>query len=458
MFKKVALIVAALALFCPLLTSAAVCPSLTLGSTGASVTALQQILYNSYSNFPTPSGYFGSVTQAALKQWQSDHGITPTGTVGPLTGAAMKICNLVPATTVTVPPIGAPSSASTTRTLIRGLSGADVAALQQFLILQNLLAPGSASGYFGALTEAAVQTYQSTHGIVSGGTPSTTGYGAVGAKTRAVMEAAPSVSVPIRLLHDTPPPPPINSPTSTLSGQSSTSSTLKTIGFSCTWNDQVVPSGSSVVAYQALSVRFGQTCASQTRVCTDGVLSGSYEASTCEVAAAASCSFNGQSIADGGTVRAYESPAVGFGNQCVSETRTCTNGALDGSFPSVSCVAAPNPPTSCTWNNTTVASGASITGYQYGSVTFGQTCNPQTRTCVNGVLSGYYSFSSCTVSNAASCSFNGRTIADGDSVPAYQASYVPTGSQCVSEKRTCANGSLSGSYTGASCWIATNSK
>ena len=74
-----------------------------------------------------------------------------------------------------------------TRTLSRGSSGADVPALQNYLIRQSLLASGNNTGFFGSLTEAAVQRWQAQHSIVSTGSPATTGYGAVGPETRAAL-------------------------------------------------------------------------------------------------------------------------------------------------------------------------------------------------------------------------------------------------------------------------------
>ena len=47
------------------------------------------------------------------------------------------------------------------------------------------------TGYFGPLTEQAVQNYQSSHGIVSSGSPDTTGYGFVGPQTRESMGCSP---------------------------------------------------------------------------------------------------------------------------------------------------------------------------------------------------------------------------------------------------------------------------
>src|SRR3989344_7180836 len=97
-----ALASAALALFVAVVSPyavAATCPSLSLGSTGASVTALQQFLYNSYNNFPTPTGYFGPITQAAVKQWQCEHGIVCSGSpvsTRPRAGAGGGAANIHP--------------------------------------------------------------------------------------------------------------------------------------------------------------------------------------------------------------------------------------------------------------------------------------------------------------------------------------------------------------------------
>ncbi len=77
----------------PLFASAATtCPTLARGSGGAAVTTLQKFLAKEYTNFTLVTGFFGSVTEAALKQWQSEHGITKTGMIGPRTRAAIAGC------------------------------------------------------------------------------------------------------------------------------------------------------------------------------------------------------------------------------------------------------------------------------------------------------------------------------------------------------------------------------
>ena len=86
------------------------------------------------------------------------------------------------------------SQASTCVTVTKNLSfgsrGSEVTKLQQFLIAQRLLSADSATGFFGKGTQSAVQTYQKKNGIASSGYPATTGYGAVGKKTRAMIVAS----------------------------------------------------------------------------------------------------------------------------------------------------------------------------------------------------------------------------------------------------------------------------
>ncbi len=220
----------------------------------------------------------------------------------------------------------------------------------------------------------------------------------------------------------------------------------------CLFNGQTVAHGNTVKAYQGSSVAFGSTCVSEDRTCNNGTLSGSYSYGSCNVNAPASCLFNGQTIAHAGTVKAYQNSSVAYGSTCVSEDRTCNNGTLSGSYSYGSCNV--NAPASCLFDGQTVAHGATVKAYQTSSVAYGSTCSSQDRTCNNGTLSGSYSYGSCNVNAPASCLFNGQTVAHGSSVTAYQSSTVISGSgSCVSQVRTCSNGSLSGTYTAPSCTV-----
>ena len=71
------------------------------------------------------------------------------------------------------------------RNLSFGSRGSDVVELQTFLIAEGDLAAGNNTGYFGRMTETAVKSWQAKNGLVSSGTAATTGYGAVGPRTRA---------------------------------------------------------------------------------------------------------------------------------------------------------------------------------------------------------------------------------------------------------------------------------
>jgi hypothetical protein len=67
------------------------------------------------------------------------------------------------------------------------------------------------------------------------------------------------------------------------SGDSRGDSADGTASASCSFDGQTVASGSAVTAYQAASVPPGSLCVSQSRVCTDGTLSGTYTFSSCSV-------------------------------------------------------------------------------------------------------------------------------------------------------------------------------
>lgn len=87
-----------------------------------------------------------------------------------------------------VPGAGTLQCASIGRALKRGSSGADVTQLQQFLALDPAVYPeAQVTGFYGALTEAAVKKFQCKHGIICTGTPDSTGYGNVGPRTMAAI-------------------------------------------------------------------------------------------------------------------------------------------------------------------------------------------------------------------------------------------------------------------------------
>src|SRR3989338_857230 len=86
-----------------------------------------------------------------------------------------------------------PSRALAARSLSIGLSGSDVAALQNVLIEKGYLATGKAAGYFGPLTEAGIKKFQCDQNIVCAGTRAS-GYGVYGPRTQAALAGASSIN------------------------------------------------------------------------------------------------------------------------------------------------------------------------------------------------------------------------------------------------------------------------
>lgn len=161
----------------------------------------------------------------------------------------------------------------------------------------------------------------------------------------------------------------------------------------CAWNGTELVDGSEVDAYQATSVPFGQSCASERRLCRDGVLSGSFTSLSCAVDPAAACSFGGSAVAHAQSVVAYQTSMVPFGVTCVPETRACNNGTLSGTYTSTSCAVA--APSSCTVAGQTVGHNSSITLFHSAHSNEDGECPTETRSCFNGTLSGTAAETSC---------------------------------------------------------------
>lgn len=71
-----------------------------------------------------------------------------------------------------------------------GTTSIEVTALQNALKLDGEFpVTVQSTGYFGSVTQLAVEAFQAKHGIVASGTPTTTGYGRVGNKTMAVLNS-----------------------------------------------------------------------------------------------------------------------------------------------------------------------------------------------------------------------------------------------------------------------------
>lgn len=169
-----------------------------------------------------------------------------------------------------------------------------------------------------------------------------------------------------------------------------------------------------------------------------------------QAAANSSCQFNGSSVPAQGVITAYLGSTALDGESCKSEQRHCLNGTLTGSYSYPLCRL--NAPASCLFNGVLIEHGRNVPAFQNSSSSSTSVCTSQLRQCTNGVLSGSYAFSSCTsTSNTLSCHFGGRTYAHAETATAYLNSNVPFGQICISQVRQCLNGVMSGFYPQTAC-------
>lgn len=85
-------------------------------------------------------------------------------------------------------PVSAASFNQITAQAGPGMRSANITNIQTYLASNPAFYPeGLVTGYYGSLTTAAVQRFQAYYGIVSSGSPSSTGYGRVGPSTMAKM-------------------------------------------------------------------------------------------------------------------------------------------------------------------------------------------------------------------------------------------------------------------------------
>jgi peptidoglycan hydrolase-like protein with peptidoglycan-binding domain len=141
--------------------------TLSVGSRGSDVEALQTLLTDRGYR-PGPSdGVFGNQTRTAVKAFQSDKGLAADGIAGPATMGALADA-----------PVPDSGSTASTDILSIGSRGSEVVVLQDRLGDEGY-SVGPHDGIFGPLTHAAVIRFQNDRNL----TPD----GKVGSRTRGAL-------------------------------------------------------------------------------------------------------------------------------------------------------------------------------------------------------------------------------------------------------------------------------
>ena len=455
----------------------AACPNLyralSVGVSGADVTALQTFLAADATVYPEGliTSYFGPATERAVQRWQAKNGVVSSGTaattgygmVGPGTRAAIaRVCS-----TTTPPPITTPPPPTVTLKSCNFGSTTMKSGETRTLYLTGTVA-------FGATCQGAVRTCidgvlggDATYGFLSC-TPPTTGRSCLLADGTSIGHG--------------------NTPTlykqsTVLFGQNCAAfSQVRTCNdgalsgnfeyqyTNCTAQGAgaciVVASStaSTPVAhsaqrdfYQVERVVYDQLCNNykQTRVCTDGYLSGNvtYKYPSCQVTPAKTCTLDNVTIAHTAKYTFYSARSVASGASCSSlgQERTCTDGTLSGTATNQYSVCAPTGTRWCLLDGKYTGHNTSGTYYSQKTVPFGNSCSQfsQTRLCTDGTLAGSssYQYASCSASTAAACTLDGKTVDHGASAAFYSVTAPPTGETCEAYQqiRYCNDGFLSGS-------------
>jgi peptidoglycan hydrolase-like protein with peptidoglycan-binding domain len=179
--------------------------NLSLGMKNDEVRRLQIFLQGT-GDFPTTqdaTGYFGPMTKTSVVSYQTKKGIDGTGFVGVLTRTSIAGGASVP--TSSVAPRAAVAVAQTTPTVAKpigprkvlypGMEGDDVKEIQKKLKARGYFVSGYVpDGKFDSFMLSIVRRFQCENMSICSGSIDTNGYGLVGLKTKAALDAAPTVT------------------------------------------------------------------------------------------------------------------------------------------------------------------------------------------------------------------------------------------------------------------------
>ncbi len=132
------------------------------GDKDIEVEHLQEVLARDEGLYPEKlvTGYFGTLTEQAVKKFQKRHNLSQTGITDPATQAKLSIVSRA-SVKLEVPE----DMIIFNRDLSRGSQGDDVAALQKFLVYEGSYTEAIIDGNFGPAMVQAVKTFQKKYGV-----------------------------------------------------------------------------------------------------------------------------------------------------------------------------------------------------------------------------------------------------------------------------------------------------
>ena len=144
--------------------------------------------YYTTTNTPVYTGSSGSTAQLAAQVQALLAQISALQAQGSVSGLSVPVYTGTTGISSATPGVNSSACPNIGRALSPGSSGDDVTRLQQFLARDPSVYPeAQVTGYYGSLTQMAVQRWQTKYNIVSSGTPSSTGFGVVGPRTAAAI-------------------------------------------------------------------------------------------------------------------------------------------------------------------------------------------------------------------------------------------------------------------------------
>jgi peptidoglycan hydrolase-like protein with peptidoglycan-binding domain len=169
---------------------------------GSSIANVTGITYLD-SGLKANTTYTYTISAIDTSDNESGQSIQVSATTKASSTSSVVVPPATPPTGTTTPGSNGESSTSPTFSSIVGpfsfgITSSQVKLLQEMLSTDSDIYPeGITSGYYGVLTRNAVERFQCKHDIVCEGTPSTTGYGLAGPKTRERMnQIYGSITVP----------------------------------------------------------------------------------------------------------------------------------------------------------------------------------------------------------------------------------------------------------------------